>query len=244
MAKRVFDFCVASVGLLMVGPLLLLVMFLVWCHDGHSPFYVGRRIGRHGREFQMVKLRSMVVNAEQARIDSTAVNDRRITPVGRFIRRYKLDEFMQLWNVVTGDMSLIGPRPNVARDVALYTDVERRLLSLRPGITDFASIVFADEGEILKASADPDLDYNRLIRPWKSRLGLLYIDHRSMSLDLQLFFLTICAICSRRVALVGVQRLLRGMQADAEVIRVATRRGPLVPWPPPGASEVVVSRAV
>src|SRR3990172_2149393 len=200
MTKRLFDIVASFFGLILTSQILAPVMIAVWLQDFHSPFYIAPRVGRGGRLFRMVKLRSMVVRADKTGVDSTSANDPRITSVGRFIRRYKLDELSQLWNVLKGDMSLVGPRPQVDRDVALYTDVERRLLSVQPGITDISSIVFADEGEILKDSQDPDLDYNQLIRPWKSRLGLLYIERHSIFLDLQLIGLTVLAILSRPLA--------------------------------------------
>ena len=139
-------------------------------------------------------------------------------------------------------MSLVGPRPNVRRETDLYTGEERRLLGVRPGITDIASIVFADEGDILKHEADPDLAYNQLIRPWKSRLGLFYVERASLALDLRLIWITAKAILSRDSALADVVRLLDRMGADADLVRVAGRHDRLVPHPPPGASEVVTSR--
>ena len=190
----------------------------------------------------MVKLRSMVINADKSGVDSTAANDRRITPVGHFIRRYKLDEVTQLFNVLLGDMSLVGPRPNVKRETDLYTPEERRLLAVRPGITDFASIVFSDEGEILKGSSDPDIAYNQLIRPGKSVLGLFYIEKRNTWIDLRLIALTVVAILSRQHALAGVQTLVRKLRAPASVIDMASRSKPLVPMPPPGASKIVTER--
>jgi len=230
------------VGLIVASPVLLPVMFLVWLQDRHSPFYVANRVGKDDRDFRMVKLRSMIVNADRSGVDSTGAGDRRITPLGHFIRRYKLDELTQLWNVLKGDMSIVGPRPNVRRETDLYTAVERRLLSVRPGITDFASIVFADEGDILADKADPDIAYNQLIRPWKSRLGLFYIDKRSVLLDLRLIWLTAMAIVSRRRALDSVVGLLQQLGAGDDVIRVARRDDVLVPTAPPGADAVVVSR--
>ncbi len=242
MGKRLFDIVVSAVGLIITSPILVPVMIAIWLQDFHSPFYKGVRIGKDGKPFRMVKLRSMVWNADKVGIDSTSARDPRITPVGHFIRRYKLDELPQLWNVLKGEMSLVGPRPQVPRDVALYTEEEKRLLTVRPGITDMASIVFSDEGEILKDSQDPDLDYNRLIRPWKSRLGLLYIDHQSFMLDLRLIFLTALAILSRERALEGIQRILDELGADEKLKRVAQRKEKLEPYPPPGASEIVQSR--
>ena len=175
MIKRLVDILASFFGLLIASPILLLVMFLVWKEDRKSPFYIAPRSGRNGTTFKMVKLRSMVVNADKSGVDSTSGNDMRITPIGHKIRRYKLDELVQLWNVLIGDMSLVGPRPNVKNETDLYTIVERDLLLVRPGITDFSSIVFSDEGEILEGKDNPDLAYNQLIRPWKSRLGLVYI---------------------------------------------------------------------
>jgi lipopolysaccharide/colanic/teichoic acid biosynthesis glycosyltransferase len=243
-SKRALDIALASLGLLLSSPVLLPILFLVWLQDRHSPFYVADRVGGGGTPFRLVKIRSMVRGADRSGVDSTAATDPRITPLGRFLRSYKLDELPQLWNVLKGDMSLVGPRPNVRRDVDLYTDLEQRLLSVKPGMTDLASIVFADEGEILRESADPDLEYNRLIRPWKSRLGLFYIDHRSMGLDVALILLTLVAIASRPAALRWLQLVLMARGADRRLVEVAARNAPLVPHPPPGSLEVVRSRVL
>jgi lipopolysaccharide/colanic/teichoic acid biosynthesis glycosyltransferase len=240
--KRLFDIVVSSLGLIAASPVILPVMFLVWRQDGHSPFYVAPRVGKDDTLFQMIKLRSMIKNADKTGVDSTGANDMRITPVGHFIRRYKLDEITQLWNVLKGDMSVVGPRPNVKRETDLYTAEERRLLSVKPGITDYSSIVFSDEGDILKDQADPDIAYNQLIRPGKSKLGLAYIQHRSLLLDLQLCVLTAMAIVSRERALAGVVSLLRARHASDELIAIASRKQPLVPTPPPGATRIVTSR--
>jgi len=242
MLKRLFDVTASGVGLLMVSPLLLPVMFLVWWQDRHSPFYVAPRVGRNDQPFKMIKLRSMVINADKSGVDSTSANDNRITAVGQFIRLYKLDELTQLWNVLKGDMSLVGPRPNVKRETDLYTSVERKLLEVKPGITDISSIVFSDEGDILKDKADPDIAYNQLIRPGKSMLGLLYIENQSVWLDIKLCFFTAIAIFSREKALDGVQKILHDMKAPADVLRLAQRKQALVPQPPPGGDRIVTSR--
>ena len=240
--KRLFDIVVSLIGLVAASPLLVPVMFLVWIQDWHSPFYVAPRVGRGGKLFQMVKLRSMIINADKSGVDSTSAADRRITPVGHFIRRYKLDELTQLWNVLRGDMSLVGPRPNVKRETDLYTNLEKRLLEVQPGITDFSSIVFSDEGDILKDHADPDIAYNQLIRPGKGMLGLFYIDHRSLLVDLRLLWLTAVAIISRPRALAGVVDFLTELGAPPELIAIASRKSQLIPMPPPGSSEIVTSR--
>lgn len=240
--KRLFDIVAAACGLLAASPVLLPVMFLVWWQDKYPPFYLAMRVGKGDRPFRMVKLRSMVANADKSGVDSTGAHDQRITPVGHYIRRYKLDELTQLWNVLIGDMSVVGPRPNVKRETDLYTSLERSLLEIKPGITDFASIVFSDEGDILKDRADPDIAYNQLIRPGKSMLGLFYIEHRSLWVDIQLCWLTALAIVSRPRALAGIRRLLRQLGAPQELLEIASRQSPLVPMPPPGGSRIVTSR--
>ena len=241
--KRVLDIVCSSLGLVVLSPLLIPVMILVWLQDFHSPLYVATRVGKDGRIFQMVKLRSMVVNADKIGVDSTSADDSRITSIGHFIRRFKLDEFTQLWNVLKGDMSLVGPRPNVKMETDLYTDVEKGLLDVKPGITDFSSIVFSDENDILKDSKDPDIDYNQLIRPWKSRMGLLYVKHQSFLLDCVLVLLTLLTVASRERALWGLNKLLIRLDAPVDVIRVSKRKDVLVPFPPPGFDSVVTSRS-
>lgn len=242
MLKRLLDIFASACGLVIASPVLLPVMFMVWYQDKHSPFYIAPRVGRTDVPFKMIKLRTMVINADKSGVDSTSANDNRITAVGRFIRRYKLDELTQLWNVLKGDMSLVGPRPNVKRETDLYTPVERKLLDVKPGITDISSIVFSDEGDILKDHADPDIAYNQLIRPGKSTLGLLYIKNQSIWLDIKLCFLTVIAVISREKALAGVQGILKNIDAPADLIRLASRQEPLVPTPPPGGDRIVTSR--
>ena len=242
MLKRTFDITVSFLGLLFSSPLLIPLTILVWLQDFRLPFYIAPRVGRYGRIFNMVKLRSMIVRADHSGVDSTAANDSRITPLGRFIRAYKLDELPQLYNVLKGDMSIVGPRPNIQKATDFYTQVERELLSVRPGITDIASIVFSDEGEILRNSQEPDLDYEQLIRPWKSRLGLIYVRNSSFLLDIKLILLTIVAIISQEKALEGIQKLLDDLGADEMLKRVVQRKEPLKPFPPPGTNEIVIRR--
>jgi lipopolysaccharide/colanic/teichoic acid biosynthesis glycosyltransferase len=236
--KRALDIAVSVIGLILASPLLLAVALAIWFSDFHSPFYIAPRMARGGGTFKMVKFRSMVVNADRTGVNSTAASDSRITPVGRFVRAYKIDELVQLWNVLKGDMSLVGPRPQVKADADLYTGEECRLLSARPGITDLASIVFSDEGDILAGNPKPDRLYNQIIRPWKSRLALLCIDRQSMWLDLRLIALTALAIVSRDTALRHVEILARELGADGLLLRMASRREPLLCYPPPGALEL------
>jgi len=244
MLKRLFDIIASCIGLILVVPIILPAMFFVWWQDKHTPFYIAPRIGKEGVPFKMVKLRSMVINADKSGVDSTGENDRRITCIGHFIRRYKIDELCQLWNVFVGDMSLVGPRPNVKRETDLYTPLERKLLSVKPGITDFASIVFSDEGDILKEQLDPDIAYNQLIRPGKSMLGLFYVENSSLLLDIKLCFLTIIAILSRDSALTGVQSILQTLGAPKKLLRIASRSELLLPMPPPGGAQIVTSREI
>lgn len=235
MAKRLFEIIASFLGLLILGPFLLICMLLIWLQDYCSPFYIAPRARGRDRTFPMVKLRSMVKNADKVGGTSTASNDRRITWVGKLIRKTKFDEVPQLWNVLVGEMGLVGPRPQVMRDVGFYTAEEYHLFDARPGITDFASIVFSDEGEILRGAENPDLKYNQIIRPWKSRLGLFYTQNQSVVVDLQLIALTICSIASRPMALRGVVRLLERLGADPQLVRAARREDPLLPYPPPGS---------
>ena len=242
MPKRFFDIVVSLFVLVLASPILLSVCLLVWWQDKHSPFYVAPRVAKNGGTFRMIKLRSMVKNADLSGVDSTGANDMRITAVGHFIRRYKLDELTQLWNVLKGDMSLVGPRPNVKRETDMYTAVERGLLAVRPGITDFASIVFADEGDILAPHADPDLAYNQLIRPWKSRLGLFYTQNSSLWVDIRLCVLTVLCIVNRKSVLRELSNWLGKLGADDTLVRVSLRQDLLVPTAPPGSTDVVQYR--
>ena len=242
MIKRLLDIAISLIGLIFFSPILLFVSILVWSNDKKSPFYIPPRVGKNGTIFYMVKLRTMVVNADKAGIDSTSNNDPRITSIGQKIRKYKLDELTQLWNVLLGDMSLVGPRPNVKAEVDLYTDVEKELLSVKPGITDFSSIVFSDEGKILEDKKDPDLSYHQLIRPWKSRLGLIYIKHQSILLDIEIIIYTLVALISKRTALNWVSKKLEKFRVDKDLVNISKREIELFPYPPPGAHNVITSR--
>ena len=240
--KRTFDIMFSLAGIIFLSPFFLLFMLLIFIQDKHSPFYIPYRIGKDGKMFPMVKLRSMVVDADKAGIDTAAVNDKRITKLGMVIRKFKLDELFQLWNVLIGDMSLVGPRPNVKVEADLYTNQEKRLLSIRPGISDISSIVFSDLGDIVANAKDANIAYNQLVRPWKSRLGLLYIDNMSLILDVKIIFLTFIAIFSRGIALKGVQGLLKNLDAPEDIIEVSKRNEALVPTPPPGSQKIVTER--
>ena len=190
LAKRAFDVVVAVVVLVATAPLAVFAALRIKLEDGGPVLYKGMRVGLDGQPFPMFKFRSMVVDAARIGGASTADDDPRLTRAGRFLRRWKLDELPQFLNVLRGEMSLVGPRPQVPQDVARYTERERGLLAVRPGITDWASVLFRNEGEILAGHADPDLAYDELIRPRKSALGLAYVAGRGMRTDLRILLLT------------------------------------------------------
>lgn len=238
------DKFIALLAAFLTLPVIVVAAVAVWLQDFHLPFYLPHRIGLRGRAFRIFKLRSMISGADKTKIDTTIAGDPRVTPVGRIIRKGKLDELPQFWNVVFGDMVLVGPRPNVKRETDLYTEEERRILLVKPGITDLSSIVFSDLGEVLSGADDANIAYNQLIRPWKSRLALFYIDHRTFQMDLHIMMLTLVALFSRRAALQGVAGLLKRYGAPPEFISVAMRSQPLKPTPPPGSNEIVTRRNV
>lgn len=240
--KRPLDLLGGALGLIVSSPLIMLGMLLVALSDGRNPLYVSERIGRHGRTFRFIKIRTMIPNAAASRVDTTIAGDARLLPAGRLIRRFKLDELPQFWHVLRGQMSLVGPRPNVPREVALYTQEERRLLDVRPGITDFSSIVFADLAEVLANSADANIAYNQLVRPWKSELGLHYLQHMSLWQDIKLTFYTVSSMFARRWTLQRIVQDLRATRARDELCDLAMRTRPLAPRPPPGGTAIVTSR--
>lgn len=201
MLKRAFDFVTALLGLIILSPFFLLTAIAIKLESKGPVFYRGVRVGRYGKPFMIFKFRSMVQDAERLGADSTSATDMRVTRVGRFIRKFKLDEFSQLINVLIGDMSLVGPRPEVQRFVDMYTEEERTILTLRPGITDWSSIKFHNEGEIIEASGITNADeaYAKLIRPEKLRLQLQYVRERNLWIDIKIIFSTLLTIVSTRM---------------------------------------------
>ena len=195
MCKRIFDF-ICSLGFIIVlSPIIFISILLIWLEDRKSPFYIAPRVGLNGKMFKIIKLRTMVIDAEKYGVHSTAADDKRITRVGKILRKYKLDEMLQLVNVVKGEMSMVGPRPQVAWAVESYSEEEKKvLLNMRPGITDEASIKFRNEGEILKGSSDPDKDYFKKIHPEKMRLSMAYAKKMSLGFDLKILFRTFLCI--------------------------------------------------
>ena len=194
MLKRTFDFVSSLVGLILISPVLLMIVILIKREDGGPVFYRGLRVGRLGRPFRIFKFRTMVVNAEKLGGPSTANDDPRISKIGIFLRKYKLDELPQLINVLKGAMSIVGPRPEVPMYVEMFTEEEKVILNVRPGMTDWASLWNIDEGTILEGSLDPEKTYKEKIRPEKIRLQLKYVKERSFWKDLKIIVQTIITI--------------------------------------------------
>ncbi len=240
--KRLFDIIISLIALSISIPILLPVILIIFLQDFESPLYFAPRVGKNKKSFKMIKLRSMVVNADKTGVDSTTSNDNRITRVGKIVRKYKLDEIPQFLNVLKGDMTIVGPRPNVRRETELYTLIEQKILLESPGITDIASIVFSDESDILAPYSDPDLAYNQLIRPRKSILALFYLDNKSFIFDLCIIYITFVAIINKKYSIYLLKRLV-AKKANSENIRnIVSRKEKLVPIPPPGSKEIVKER--
>ena len=242
--KRVFDITLALSLLAILWLPLIVISILISLQDYKSPLYLAPRVSKNNGEFTMIKLRTMIHNADKNQVDSTQSNDMRITKIGSFVRKLKLDELIQIINVLNGTMSFVGPRPQVRRDVDLYTDQEKVILTAKPGITDFSSIVFSDEGDILEGNEDPDISYNQLIRPWKSRLIIFYIENRSIFLDIQLIFLTAYNFINRKKTLHIISNILKKLGASNELQNIALRKEKLIPMAPLGSSEIVLSRKI
>ena len=192
--KRTFDFLFSAFFLLILSPVFLLIALLIKLDSPGPVFYRAVRVGKKGEPFRLYKFRSMAAGAAVKGPGITHQGDPRVTWVGNWLRRFKLDELPQLINVLVGDMSLVGPRPEVKKFSDMYTNEEMAILSVRPGITDWASIWNPDEGSILAGSTDPDRDYLEKIRPEKIRLQLKYVREQSFWTDLKIIFLTLTTI--------------------------------------------------
>ena len=194
MLKRAMDIKLSFLGLLALWPLLLILALLVKLSSSGTVFYRGLRVGRQGRTFKMLKFRTMAADAETQGLPLTVGGDSRITGLGRFLRKAKLDELPQLWNVLVGEMSLVGPRPEVQKYVEMYSEEQRKVLDLRPGITDPASIKYRNENDILAAAVDPEKTYIVSIMPDKVRLNLNYASRASVWSDRGIIFRTLFRI--------------------------------------------------
>jgi lipopolysaccharide/colanic/teichoic acid biosynthesis glycosyltransferase len=196
MIKRLFDIIFSFLGLIITLPIFIVVSLLIIVNNPGSIFYRGVRIGKNGKTFKIFKFRTMIKNAENLGGPSTAGDDRRLLKIGNFLKKYQLDEVPQLINVLKGEMSFVGPRPEVKMYVDMMTDEEKKILSVRPGMTDLASLWNFHEGDVLKGSQDPEKDYREKIRPQKIKLQMEYVQKRSFLLDLKIILRTILKIFS------------------------------------------------
>ncbi len=192
--KRFFDVLFSGVLIIVLVPLGIVVSILIVLDDFGSPFFVQQRVGLNGRNFGLLKFRSMRKNAESKGQLTVGMKDNRITRSGYFIRNYKIDELPQLVNVFLGEMSVVGPRPEVPKYVLLYNEEQQNVLSIKPGITDFASIEYVRENELLSASSDPEKTYIEEIMPAKLALNLKYLREQSFLTDMKIILQTIKAI--------------------------------------------------
>lgn len=192
--KRLFDVATATIGLLLLWPVLAVLALLVKFRSSGPILFRQDRVGRGGKVFRIAKFRSMDVDAEQRGLQITSAGDRRITPIGGILRRTKLDELPQLWNVLRGEMSLVGPRPEVPSYVQTYTTEQREVLSVRPGLTDPASILYREEEKLLAGQADPESYYREIVLPAKLKLNLEYLSRVSFVRDVFLILQTMTCV--------------------------------------------------
>jgi lipopolysaccharide/colanic/teichoic acid biosynthesis glycosyltransferase len=190
-SKRIFDLIISITVLLLFSPVFIIIAIIIKLHDSGTIFYYAPRIGLNGAPFNMYKFRTMIPYACKFGPSSSPKSDVRVTPIGRHLRKFKLDELPQLFNVLSGKMSIIGPRPEEKKYTDMFSEEEKNILSVKPGITDWASIWNSNESELLEGSDDPDGYYLENIRPEKLRLQLLYAEKHNFFVDLKIFFLTL-----------------------------------------------------
>lgn len=224
--KRCFDAFAAAFGLLITAPVLLAVACWIKRDSPGPMFYRGRRAGLGGKPFDMLKFRSMVTNADQVGGPTTSGDDPRVTRSGRFVRRWKIDELPQLINVLRGEMSLVGPRPEVVYKTELYNAEERCVLEARPGITDWASIWNSDEGGVLAGAEDADAAYEAVIRPWKIKLQQDYVAHQSLATDLRIIACTLLRISGKPVSPQELEGFPSFEQLREEVLAMPRKSSP------------------
>ena len=188
---RFFDVVFSVLGILFLSPLLVIVYIMIVMESKGGGFYKQERVGLNGTDFKLIKFRSMTIGSDKKGLITIGGNDSRITKIGLFIRKFKIDELPQLFNVLIGNMSLVGPRPEVRKYVDLYTIQQKEVLKVKPGITDYASIEYANENEILGAASDPDRVYIQDIMPSKIELNLRFIHNNSINEYFKIIFLTI-----------------------------------------------------
>lgn len=191
---RFCDIVFSLLGLILLCPLFILAAIWIVIDDPGLIFYRQQRVGKGGKDFGLLKFRSMRVGSDKKGLITIGERDSRITKAGYYLRKFKIDELPQLWNVLMGDMSMVGPRPEVRKYVDLYTAEQRKVLSVRPGITDYASIEYIDENRLLAQSEEPDKTYMEKIVPAKIALNMRYINHQTLSEYLKIIVLTLAKI--------------------------------------------------
>lgn len=187
---RFFDIVFSMIGLILLSPLFMILYLMIRLESKGGGFYTQERMGKDGLPFRLYKFRSMRTGSDKKGLITIGEKDNRITRTGYFLRKYKLDELPQLWNVFIGDMSLVGPRPEVKKYTDLYTEEQKQVLQVRPGITDWASIKYVDENKILGESKDPCEAYVNLIMPNKIKLNMVYIQHQTLGEYFKIIFTT------------------------------------------------------
>lgn len=198
MLKRLFDIIISLFCIVLFFPLLLIISLIIVLDSGGAIFYLQNRVGKNNTDFDIIKFRTMKPGSDKKGLLTVGGNDARITRSGLLLRKYKLDELPQLFNVIRGDMSLVGPRPEVRKYVDLYTASQRKVLEVKPGITDYASILYANENELLGKSKNPEKDYIEQIMPAKLELNLSYIEKAGILTDFHIIYKTIIRILFHR----------------------------------------------
>ena len=187
---RFFDILFSTLGLILLAPVFLLLCLIIKTESKGGCFFVQERIGKDGKPFGLYKFRTMRTGSDAEGLLTVGEHDTRITRIGYFLRKFKIDELPQLWNVVKGDMSLVGPRPEVRKYVEMYTAAQQKVLSVRPGITDYASIEYVNENEMLSQAEDPERTYIEDIMPDKIQLNMKYLEHYTLKEYFKIIFLT------------------------------------------------------
>ena len=194
--KRFLDVILSALVLVILSPLFIIIAIIITCESRGGVIYAQTRVGRYNKDFKLLKFRTMYTGSDQKGLITVGEHDARITRFGYFLRKSKMDEFPQLLNIIKGDMSIVGPRPEVRHYVDMYTEEQMKVLSVRPGLTDFASLVYIDENKLLENQEDPEEFYIKEMMPRKLELNLKYIEQQSVKTDAILIFKTLKAIVS------------------------------------------------
>ncbi|MBQ9436177.1 MAG: sugar transferase [Bacteroidales bacterium] len=194
--KRFLDVILSALVLVILLPLFIIISIIIACESRGGVIYAQTRVGRYNKDFKLLKFRTMHTGSDQKGLITVGEHDSRITPFGYFLRKSKMDEFPQLLNIIKGDMSIVGPRPEVRHYVDMYTEEQMKVLSVRPGLTDFASLVYIDENKLLEDQENPEEFYIKEMMPRKLELNLKYIEQQSVKTDTILIFKTLKAIVS------------------------------------------------